>query len=77
MTIQILSAALVILLIALVYVTTAWRRAEYYLRQQEDLIVALDDTREGFMLDVDMAAELSAEADNIREWRDEQKDNGQ
>lgn len=71
LTTLILGAAVVVLGLALAVVIMLWQIAASNAYAVEDFVLALDDALDGFMLDVDAANDLRAEAENIREWRGE------
>jgi hypothetical protein len=73
LTTLLLSAAVVVLGLALALVIVLWQIAASNAYAIEDFVLAMDDALDGFMLDVDAAQDLRAEAENIREWRGEVK----
>ena len=73
LTTLLLSAAVVVLGLALALVIVLWQIAASNAYAIEDFVLAMDDALEGFMLDVDAAQDLRAEAEMIREWRGEVK----
>jgi len=73
LTTLLLSAAVVVLGLALALVIVLWQIAARNAYAIEDFVLAMDDALDGFMLDVDAAQDLRAEAENIREWRGEVK----
>lgn len=75
LTTLILGAAVVVLGLALAVVILLWQIAASNAYAVEDFILALDEALDGFMLDVDIAQDLRAEAENIREWRGEVQGN--
>jgi hypothetical protein len=73
LTTLLLSAAVVVLGLALALVIVLWQIAASNAYAIEDFVLAMDDALDGFMLDVDAAQDLRAEAEMIREWRGEVK----
>jgi hypothetical protein len=73
LTTLLLSAAVVVLGLALALVIMLWQIAASNAYAIEDFVLAMDDALDGFMLDVDAAQDLRAEAEMIREWRGEVK----
>ena len=76
MTTIILGAAVVVLLVALGVVALLWQVAATALEHAEDCIIATAEALDGYILDIDMANDLRAEAANIREWRGREVDDG-
>lgn len=73
LTTMLMAAAIVVLLLALGVVIMLWQIAASNAYAIEDFVLVMDDALDGFMLDVDAAQDLRAEAENIREWRGEVK----